>query len=145
MPSLNSAALRTLDRLVRGEMEIVETYLDVLPGVADEVARVLTPVKTRHIRTVTDLREMIVRLGGRPPQARAAPDASQDGKRASGQDRETDAVRAALADAERRSLEAYGAALREPALPDRCRRRIRETLFPRQEANVAILDNASSP
>jgi uncharacterized protein (TIGR02284 family) len=137
--------LDTLNSLLRGELAATETYQQALAKVGtDPLAADLRAIHAEHRDSANELRKHVHHHGGKPDQDSGA--WGTFAKAITGTAKifgETAAMKA-LKEGEEQGLSDYEKALKNPDLPEDCRKFISSTLMPRTRSHLSVLDRLMS-
>ena len=130
-----------LNALLRGEMSAVETYTQAL-GKFDDSAVIadLQKIRDEHSRAVRELRDSVVRFGGRPAESAGPWGAFTNAVTATAKSVGPATVLAALRQGEEYGISEYESALENEHIHPDCQRMIRTDLLAAGRKHVEELD-----
>jgi hypothetical protein len=119
-----------LNSLLRGEMAAVETYTQAL-GKFDDLAVIadLQKIRDEHSRAVRELRDSVIRFGGRPAEGTGPWGAFTSAVTAAAKKVGPATVLAALRQGEEHGISEYEAALENEHIHPNCQRIMRTDLL----------------
>ncbi len=144
-PLQRPGAVDRLNKLIRGEISAIETYVQALEGLGNEhAANTLERLKKEHIDATNLLRAQVHALHGVPSTASGPWGTFAKLAESAAQIFGDAAALRTLQEGEALGVRWYEDAIRADHMPSDTRRVIRETLLPRQRTHVETLRYLSS-